>query len=122
MLIVCGYHDFKAHQGRVDGFCTKLGELGIGSQTYTVVESHNDYNITYEKITASLNNDPHIKGIYMANESVSGCVDAIRNTKISGIHVVYHDLSTTTAAYLKEGTVDFVIKQIYIVKVSCPSK
>jgi LacI family transcriptional regulator len=109
-LIVCGNLEFYAHHSRVEGFRSKYRELGFPPESYTVIETYNDYRITFEKVGKCLAENPHIKGIYMANESVAGCVDAIKQAQIR-VRVVCHDLSTVTALFLRDRTVDFVIEQ-----------
>jgi LacI family transcriptional regulator len=112
VLIVCGNLEFYAHRSRVQGFCDRFRDLGMGKEKYTVVESNNDYNITFQKVLEYLTEKNHINGIYMANESVSGCVAAIEQSGTTKkIHVVCHDASSTTTGFLRGGMIDFVIEQ-----------
>jgi LacI family transcriptional regulator len=111
-LIICGNLEVYGHLNRVKGFCDKFNELGIDREMYAVLESHNEYIITYQKVFERLQQDNSIKGIYMANESVPGCVEAIRRYGMSGkVRVVCHDVSKTTTAFLQDRLVDFVIEQ-----------
>jgi LacI family transcriptional regulator len=110
ILIVCGNLEFYAHHSRVEGFLAKYRELGFPPGSYTVIETYNDYRITFEKVGKCLAENPHIKGIYMANESVAGCVDAIKQAQ-AHVRVICHDLSGTTARFLRDRAVDFVIEQ-----------
>jgi LacI family transcriptional regulator len=109
-LVVCGNLEFYGHRSRVDGFRAKYNELGFPPESYTVIETYNDYRLTFEKVTRCLAVNPQIKGIYMANESVAGCVDAVKQANIR-IRVVCHDLSAVTARFLQDRMVDFVIEQ-----------
>ena len=48
----------------------------------------------------------------MANHSVTGCVEAIRQTGKTGqIHVISHDLTDATRRLLKNEEIDFTIAQ-----------
>lgn len=111
-LVVCGNHEFEGHKGRVSGFSGRCGELGIGDDRFTVIETFNDFDITHRKVLEHLERDPGTAGVYMANESVPGCVEAVRQFGGTGrIRVVCHDLSETTTRLLRCGSVDFVIEQ-----------
>jgi LacI family transcriptional regulator len=109
-LVVCGNLEFHGHRSRVDGFRSTYKEFGFPPESYFVIETYNDYKLTFEKVTKCLAENPRIKGIYMANESVAGCVDAVKQAK-ARIRVVCHDLSTITAKFLRERIIDFVIEQ-----------
>ena len=55
---------------------------------------------------------PKIRGVYMANHSVSGCAEAIREAGRRGtVHVISHDLTDATRRLLQRGEIDFVIAQ-----------
>ena len=55
---------------------------------------------------------PRLRGIYMANESVRGCMDALERVRPARrIHVVCHDLTPYARNYLEEGRLDFIIDQ-----------
>jgi LacI family transcriptional regulator len=111
VLVVCGNLEFDAHKARVQGFCDRFQELGRGSKMCTIVETNNDYEITYQKVSEYLANKD-IKGVYMANESVAGCVKAIKKSNITEkIPLVCHDASSSHIGFLREGIVDFVIEQ-----------
>lgn len=112
ILVVCGNMEFDAHKNRVEGFVTRFKELGREEGLFTVVQTFNDYDLTYQRISGSLAAIPDIAGIYMANESVPACVEVINRAKKKGkIHVICHDLSEYTTKYLQDGSVDFVIEQ-----------
>jgi LacI family transcriptional regulator len=111
-LIVCGNLEFYAHKTRVQGFCDRFRELGRDPNMCTVVETNNEYKTTYQKVIGYLSGRERVKGIYMANESVSGCVEAIKQSHIAKkIPLVCHDASSSHINFLREGIVDFVIEQ-----------
>lgn len=111
ILVVCGSLEFDAHRSRVAGFTSRFNELDRYEDIYMILESYNDYEITYQKIYEHLNFE-QIDGIYMANESVAGCVAAVKQAGKAGIvKIVCHDIPDSTARFLREGSVDFAIEQ-----------
>ena len=112
MVIAMGNPEFHAHQLRMQGFEKRMEERGFCKKSMHVIETYNDYLLTYQKIKAILEQLPDIKGIYMANHSVTGCVEAIRQTGKTGqIHVISHDLTDATRRLLKNEEIDFTIAQ-----------
>ena len=56
--------------------------------------------------------NPRLRGIYMANESVRGCMDALERARPARrVHVVCHDLTPYARQYLEDGRLDFIIDQ-----------
>ena len=112
MLIVAGNLEIDAHRQRVAGFIDKCEAAGKARQRLQVVESFNEYVMTYEKVLEQLERRPALRAVYMANESVAACVEAIERSGRQGpIMVVGNDLTTVTRRLLKEGMVDFIIEQ-----------
>lgn len=112
ILIVVGNLKFSAHRQRLQGFFDRMAEHGQVKENFIAVESFNEYSRTFCLISESLRDNEQIRGIYMANESVAACAEAIRNLslKVKPI-VVCHDLSRSTKALLKSGEVDFALEQ-----------
>ena len=112
ILAVVGNLDYHGHRTRLDGFCSHMRKLGFSSNQIEVLESYNDYRVTYNKISAALRDRPTVSAIYMANRSVTGCIDAIHAAKKTGqIRVIAHDMSEHTRQMLQEGTLDLTITQ-----------
>lgn len=112
ILIAIGNPEFLAHRLRVQGFCERIHEKGFTGEQIEMIETYNDYQLTYQKVKEALESTPDIRGIYMANHSVTGCVEAMRETGKSGqIFVVSHDLTDSTKQFLTSGEVDFAIAQ-----------
>ena len=77
-----------------------------------VIESVEKYDLTYDGVMAHTKTHPRLRGIYMANESVRGCMDALERAKPARrVHVVCHDLTPYARKYLEEGRLDFIIDQ-----------
>jgi len=67
---------------------------------------------TFERVYEALSANPAIGAIYLANESVAGCVEAVdRQNLPRHIPCVCHDLSPVSRRVLKRGLIDFVITQ-----------
>ncbi|MGE4549679.1 MAG: substrate-binding domain-containing protein, partial [Intestinibacillus sp.] len=112
VLVVAGNLEFDAHMRRVNGFQSRYAELGLGSERLEVVESFNDYGITYQKVREALERKASLKAIYMANENTAACVEAIRSAATPHkVLVACNDLTDVTRRLLRKGRVDFVIKQ-----------
>lgn len=104
--------NFHAHRLRLQGFCDLLYEKGFQKSSIHLIETYNDYMLTFQNVKNVLRQVPEIKGIYMANHSVSGCAEAIQSMGMTGkIHVISHDLTESTKRLLKSGRVDFAIAQ-----------
>ena len=59
-----------------------------------------------------MRHNPRLRGIYMANESVRGCMDALERARPTRqVHVVCHDLTPHARQYLEGGRLDFIIDQ-----------
>lgn len=112
LLIAIGNPEFNGHRLRLQGFCARIYELGLRVGHLETIETYNDYALTCQKVMQALAEHENIKGIYMANHSVSGCVEAIRTVRPhGGVHVISHDLTDDTKRLLKSGEIDFAIVQ-----------
>lgn len=111
LLIAIGNPEFDAHRLRLQGFCECIYEHGFSGNKLEIIETYNDYSLTYKKVSEVLSR-LEVNGIYMANHSVTGCADAIRAAgRVGQIHVVSHDLTDSTKRLLQSGEIDFAITQ-----------
>lgn len=112
ILVVTGNREFAAHDLRVRGFLDRLHEIYGDTVAVNVIESVEKYDLTYDGVMAHTKTHPRLRGIYMANESVRGCMDALERAKPARrVHVVCHDLTPYARKYLEEGRLDFIIDQ-----------
>lgn len=112
VLVVTGNREFTAHGLRVRGFLDRLYEIFGGNVNAHVIESVEQYELTYDGVLQNLRQNPRLRGIYMANESVRGCMDALERAKPARkVHVVCHDLTPHARQYLEDGRLDFIIDQ-----------
>ena len=105
VLVVTGNREFTAHGLRVRGFLDRLHEIFDDNVNVNVIESVEQYELTYDGVLQQVRQNPRLRGIYMANESVRGCMDALERAKPNRrIHVVCHDLTPHArekGAYMK---------------------
>lgn len=112
ILATAGNLKFDGHRQRLDGFRERLSELGFPMEELLIRETFNDYETTLRVVSESLERRPELRGVYMANLSVSGCCAAIRRAgRTGGVHVVCHDINKTVRELLRAGDVDFTIPQ-----------
>lgn len=112
VLIAVGNSEFSGHRLRIKGFRKRMEEDGFSRNHQEIIETYNDYTATYQKVKEVLERNPNVHGIYMANHSVAGCVEAIRATRKPGeIFVVSHDLTGETKRFLETKEIAFTIGQ-----------
>lgn len=112
LLIGVGNPEFDGHRLRLEGFLSRMEEAGYRRSDMPIITTYNDYDLTAEKVKTSLTKDPDIKGIYMANHSVTGCADAVRELGMERrFRIISHDLTKSTQRLLKNREIDFVITQ-----------
>lgn len=112
VLTAVGSTEFDGHRNRLHGFQKRMRELGFEYRQMPVIETLNDYQITYRKVLEFLEKEPNTNAVYMANRSVAGCTEAIKAAGKRGqIRVICHDMAESTKLLLHEGSVDFTVTQ-----------
>lgn len=112
VLAAVGNLEFNGHRQRLDGFLARLYEGGWAEDDVTVIQTFNDYTVTCRKVGEALAAHPDLPGIYMANSSIAGCVEAVRAAGVSPRPVIItHDVTDTTRALLQTDCIDFTISQ-----------
>lgn len=112
LLATAGNLKFDGHRQRLDGFRDRLKELHFPADQLIIRETYNDYETTFRVVQEVLEQWPELRGVYMANLSVSGCCAAIeRSGKKSRVHVICHDINEGVRQLIRSGAVDFTIPQ-----------
>ena len=112
VLAMAGNLEYNGHRTRLDGFCEHMKKKGFASEQIEIEETYNDYRVTYNRVTAALTSENPPAAIYMANRSVTGCVDALKSAGMDGrVHVIAHDMSPRRKQMLLEGSLDLTITQ-----------
>ena len=112
VLAMAGNLEYDGHRTRLDGFCEHLKKKGFSSSQIEIEETYNDYRLTYNRVTAALQSDNPLAAIYMANRSVTGCVDALKAAGMDQqVRVIAHDMSPRRKQMLLDGSLDLTITQ-----------
>ena len=112
VLAMAGNLEYNGHRTRLDGFCEHMKKKGFASAQIEIEETYNDYRVTYNRVTAALTSENPPAAIYMANRSVTGCVDALKAAGMDGkVRVIAHDMSPRRKQMLLEGSLDLTITQ-----------
>ena len=115
ILAAVGNLKFDGHCQRLEGFRERLRELGYSEEGVTVAETFNDYETTVSVVSQALARIPDLRGVYMANLSITGCAEAVRVAGRKGqVRIVCHDINDGIRRLLREGLVDFTIPQDFI--------
>ena len=54
LLIAIGNPEFNAHRLRLQGFCERLYERGFAGRHIQIIETYNDYTLSYQKVRDAL--------------------------------------------------------------------
>lgn len=112
VLAMCGNLEFNGHRRRLEGFCERMHELNFPSSQIEITETFNDYHVTRRKVAETLARTPGLSAIYMANQSIVGCAEAVEAAGRKGdVRIIVHDLSDQARALLANGGIDFTISQ-----------
>ncbi len=112
ILAAVGNLEFNGHKKRLEGFQERIKELNFDASQIHIIETFNDYQITYRKVLEYLQSNPEVNAIYMANRSVAGCTEAVKAAEKKGkIRIICHDVAESTKLLLKDGSIDFTITQ-----------
>lgn len=116
LLIITGNMEF--HRRRVDGFCSRLHELGYSPDRFEIIECYERYDLTCDTVNRHVRNHPELSGIYMSTESVLGCMDGLSQARARHpIHVIANDLTPFNRKMLRTGRLDFVLEQEFSAQV-----
>ncbi|MBQ9321836.1 MAG: LacI family DNA-binding transcriptional regulator [Eubacterium sp.] len=106
-----GNRAFYSHRSRLQGFLDRMKEAGRDGQI-DVLETFNDYHLTYMNVKDYLTRHPETGLIYMANQSIAGCIQALQEMGLpQRPKILTHDYSMETKILLEEGSIDFTISQ-----------
>ncbi len=114
ILVITGNMRMEAHKGRVDGFCLYLQEMGFDSTNYTVEECYEMPSLVCDVVKNAMQKNPKLGGIYMATQSVPGCMQGIAQAKAARVpHVIVNDLTPYAKACLRKGKIDYIVDQSF---------
>lgn len=112
IIVVTGNMKFLAHKARVDGFIDRIKELDKSIDIVETIESYDDYDRTYEFLSAALKNHPKTDGIYMATGHIGACCEIIRKQGlVKQVRVICNDILPEIITGMNENVIDFTIVQ-----------
>ncbi|MDO4615604.1 MAG: LacI family DNA-binding transcriptional regulator [Lachnospiraceae bacterium] len=116
VIAAIGSREIDSDSERLAGFLECLAEHGFPEKDILIVSTLGDYRLTYEKLLPLIQEAGVVRGIYMGNHSVNGCIDAIEAAECPHfVHVIGSDLTETTLRFLARGAVDFCVNpNIYL--------
>jgi len=115
VLVAVGNLKFDGHRQRFLGFSERMKELGFPEKDLFTAETFNDYGTTLKAVSDAIRSCSDLRGIYMANLSVTACAEAVRAYGMEKkIHVICHDINDGIRQLLQEGRVDFTIPQDFV--------
>lgn len=110
ILIGMGNREIRSHVDRADAFMDAMRASGFTDDMYEIIETYNDYTLTYRKVCQALENRKDISGIYMEHHSLTGCMDAIRAMKCENPPlVIFGDMNERVITYLKSGELMYCV-------------
>ncbi len=112
LLALVGNLEFDGHRKRLQGFLQRMQELDFRKEQFEIIETYNDYQTTRRKVSEALEQYPKLCSIYMANQSIAGCTEAVHAAGKKGkLRIICHDISESTKRLLADGNIDFTISQ-----------
>lgn len=116
ILIGMGNREIRVDVIRTDALLDALKSCGFSDESFEIIETFNDYTLTFEKVRQALRDNRKIEGIYMAHHSLTACMDAIRaERKENPPLVIFGDMNERVPRYLQSGELQFcVVPNIYM--------
>lgn len=98
---------------RIQGFQDCLRQLPEGTEIpVRVVYGQGNHDLSYQAVRESLEAFPDINGVFVTGAGLSGAAQAVDDLGLSGrVKMVGYDATKSNVAYLKKGTVQFLIDQ-----------
>ena len=115
VLVALGNRKFEGHRMRMLGFRDRMKELGFPEENILIEETFNDYSTTLHVVSEAIRLHPDLRGIYMANLSVTACAEVVRAYGMTDkIHVICHDINDGIKHLMKTGRIDYTIPQDFV--------
>ena len=103
---------YAGNKNRISGFLERLEERGLRREDCRVAVTRDRYDETLAVVRGALAAEPGLRCVYMANQSVPACIEALRQAGRAGeVRVLSHDDTPEIRQFLREGVVDFSIDQ-----------
>lgn len=110
ILIGMGNREIRVDVERMEAFIGAMKDAGFTDEMFEVIETFNDYSLTYDKVRQALKDSGRIAGIYMAHHSLTACMDAIRAEGCQEPPlVIFGDMNERVSRYLQSGELQFCV-------------
>lgn len=110
ILIGMGNREIRSSLDNAEAFMEAMKSSGFSEDSFEIIETYNDYMLTYRKVREVLEKTGNITGIYMAHHSLTGCMDAIRAAHCEKRPlVIYGDMNERVIRYLKSGELMYCV-------------
>ncbi len=110
ILIGIGNSEIRSHVDRAEAFISVMKSAGFTEEMFEIIETYNDYTLTYRKVSKALEKYGDIRGVYMEHHSLTGCIDAIRAADCEKPPlVIFGDMNERVTRYLKSGELMYCV-------------
>lgn len=110
ILIGMGNREIRVDAERMKAFIDAMKACGFSDEMFEIIETYNDYTLTYQKVSRALKGEGGIAGIYMAHHSLTACMDAIRTEGHEKRPlVIFGDMNERVTRYLQSGELQFCV-------------
>jgi len=98
---------------RIQGFTDCFRQFPGGAETpLQVVYGHGNHDVSRRVVRENLEAFPGFAGVFVSGAGLSGAAQAVDDLGLSGkVKIVGYDATESNIAYLKKGTVQFLIDQ-----------
>lgn len=94
------------------GFYDYFNQKEVKNKNIITVEINDTSpDVYFAQIEHELNNNQHVRGIFVTNSQVYKVAEYLEEKKISNIRLIGHDLIPKNMEYTRKGVVDFLICQ-----------
>lgn len=102
----------RSSQERIAGFTNTLVSLAPALKLSAVVYGGGKHELARSEVAKAIGRTPDLAGIFVSGAGLSGAAQAVEDAGLSGqLKIVGYDVTTTNTAYLRRGTVQFLIDQ-----------
>jgi len=112
VAVVAGSLHLRDHAERLEGFAAALRQEFPRVDIIGPLEGHDERTETADIVSALLDQNPDLAGLYNLGAGNGGLVAALEKSSRSGtVRVIAHELTGPTRAGLRSGAIDVVLDQ-----------
>lgn len=112
VLIVGVTEQNRSSRERIAGFADSYRRLAPGADVRCVIYGGGNHELARGRVAEAIRTIPDLEGIFVSGAGLSGAAHAVEDARLAGrVKIVGYDVTGTNVAYLKRGTVQFLIDQ-----------